>query len=225
MAEIDLENPGKLTASADNAKDYTFYIVKSKPHYNPQAFQANPNCVAGQDLFYRSDVLPDKDGNVMADLAPKANDLKHKMKDAGDIKVKVVVLATSKPGNEDPNARLAVIEDSDLTKIPPTIEISTEEDKRTVIVGDKFAIKFLVKGIDSVTLRCEPAGIVNLPKTSLTKTEILEITAAKAGKVTIFCSGTSIGGSKIEQKIDLTAEGPSLKIAGIGYVEKDVPAA
>ena len=44
MPEIDLENPGKLVASADNAKDYVFYIVKAKSQYTPKAFQANPNC-------------------------------------------------------------------------------------------------------------------------------------------------------------------------------------
>ena len=219
MAELDLECPGKLYASADNAKDYVFYIVKAKPWYSPKAFQANPNCAAGADLFLRTEVLPDKDGNISYDLAPKANELKHKMKDAGEIKVNVVVLATSRPGNEDPNARLAVMEAGALTKIPPTIEISTEKDAKLFIVGNKFAIKFLVKGIDSVTLRCEPPGAFDFPKTSLTKTEILEITASKAVKGTIFCTGTSIGGAKIEKTIDLEAEGPQLKIEGVGYTD------
>ena len=214
-----MENPGKLVASADNAKDYTFYIVASKAWYTTKAFQANPNCAAGADLFLRTEVLPDKNGNIEYDLAPKANDLKHKMKDSGNIRVKLVVLATSKPTNEDPAARMAVMEGSELTKIPPTIEISTEEDRKTFIVGNTFAIKFLVKGIDSVTLRCEPAGAFDFPKTTLSKTEILEIGAKKAVKGTIFCTGTSIGGNKIEQKIDLEAEGPSLKIDGVGYTD------
>ncbi len=220
MAEIDLENPGKLVASADNAKDYVFYIVKAKPWYDEKAFQANPNCVAGSDLFWKSDVLPDKSGQVEIDIAPKANDLKHKMKDEGSIKVKVVALATAKPGDEDPNARLAVIEECELKKIPPTIEISTEDNKKVFKVGMQLAIKFLVKGIDQVTIKCEPAGAFKFPKTSLSKTEIMEITADKAVKGSVICSGNSIGGNKIECKFDLEAEGPSLKIAGIGYTEK-----
>ena len=220
MAEIDLENPGLLVASADNAKDYTLYIVRAKPQYNPKAFEANPNCVSGSDLFLKSDILPDKNGNVEYDLKAKANDLKHKMKDLGKIPVKVVALATAKKGNEDENAKMAVVEGGELKKIPPTIEISTEEDKKVFIVGNKFAIKFLIKGIDQVTIRSEPAGCLNIPKTTLTKTEILEVTASKAAKNTIFVSGTSIGGNKIEKKIEIEAEGPSLVIKGIGYVEK-----
>lgn len=220
MPDIDLESPGKLIASCDNAKDYTFYIVKAKPQYSPKNFQANPNCVAGADLFFRSDVLPDKSGNIELDLAPKANDLKHKMKDLGNIKVKVVVLATARATNEDPNAKLAVLEGCELKKTPPTIEISTEDDKKVFIVGNKFAIKILIKGIDSVSIRSEPAGVLTFPKTTLTKTEIIEITATKAAKNTIFVSGTSIGGNKIEQKVDIESEGPSLKIAGMGYIEK-----
>jgi hypothetical protein len=220
VAEIDLENPGKLTASAENAKDYVFYIVKAKPWYNPKAFQANPNCVAGKDLFYKSAALPDQDGNVEIDLAPVANDLKHKMKDLGKIPVNVVALATSKAGNEDPTLKLAVMEPCDLKKIPPVIEISTEDDKKSFIVGHKFAVKFLVKGMDQATIRSEPAGKLKFPKTTLEKTEILEIEANGAAKNTIFCSGTSIGGTRIEAKIDIEAEGPTLKIDGMGYIEK-----
>src|SRR5437870_6855478 len=220
MPEIDLENPGTLTATADNAKDYVIYIVKAKPQYTPKAFQANPNCVSGGDLLFKSDVLPDKGGKAEIDLAPKANDLKHKMKDEGLIKVKAVALATAKPGNEDPAAKLAVIEACDLKKIPPTIEMSTEEDKKLFKVGMKFAIKFVVKGIDQVSIKCEPAGCFKLPKDSLTKTEILEIEAAKAVKGTIIVSGTTIGGNKIEKKLEIEAEGPSLTIAGLGYIDK-----
>lgn len=220
MAEIDLENPGKLTASAENAKDYVFYIVKAKPWYNQKAFQANPNCVAGKDLFYKSEPQPDQDGNAEIDLAPVANDLKHKMKDLGKIPVSVVALATSKPGNEDPSLKLAVLEPCDLKKIPPVIEISTEDDKTSFIVGHKFAVKFLVKGMDQATIRSEPAGMLIFRKTSLASTEILEIEAKGASKNTIFCSGTSIGGNKIEAKIDIESVGPSLKIDGIGYIEK-----
>ena len=220
MAEIDLENPGKLVASADNAKDYVFYIVKAKAQYTPKAFQANPNCVAGGDLLFKSEVLPDKSGNVTIDIASKADDLKHKMKDLGEIKVKVVALATAKATNEDPSARLAVIEPCELKKIPPTIEISTEDDKKIFTVGKKFAVKFLVKGIDSVTLRSEPAGNIIFPKSTLEKTEIVEIEAKKNEKNTIYCSGTSIGGNKIEAKIAIESEGPKLKIAGMGFTEK-----
>ena len=220
MPEIDLENPGTLTATADNAKDYVIYIVKAKPQYTPKAFQANPNCVSGGDLFFKSDVLPDKGGKAELDLKDKANDLKHKMKDEGLIKVKAVALATAKPGNEDASAKLAVIEACDLKKIPPSIEMSTEEDKKIFKVGNKFAIKFVVKGIDQVTIKCEPAGAFKIPKDTLTKTEILEIEADKAVKGSIIVSGTSIGGNKIEKKIDIEAEGPSLTIAGIGYIDK-----
>jgi hypothetical protein len=220
VAEIDLENPGTLTATADNAKDYVIYIVKAKPQYTPKAFQANPNCVSGGDLFFKSEVLPDKGGQAQIDLSPKANELKHKMKDAGLIKVKAFALATAKKGNEDENAKLAVMEACDLKKIPPTIEISTEDDKKSFVVGNKFAVKFLVKGIDQVTIRCEPAGAFKFPESALTKTAIVEITADKAVKGTLFCSGTSIGGNKLEKKLDLEAVGPGLKIAGMGYTDK-----
>src|SRR4051812_17306503 len=108
MADIDLENPGTLSATARNAKDYVFYIVKSKPWYNSTAFQANPNCVAGPDLYYKSEVIADKGGKAEVELKAKADELKHKMKDEGKIRVHFVTLVTAKADNEDPGARLAV---------------------------------------------------------------------------------------------------------------------
>jgi hypothetical protein len=224
MNDIDLESPGKLEASADNAKDYVFYIVKAKAWYNPRTFQANPNCVAGGDLFFKSDLLPDQGGKAEFDLAAKADELKHRMKDEGKIKVKFVTVTSAKATNEDPEARLAVVEPCTLKKTPPVIEITSDGDRRSFAVGKSLALKFVLKGMVEADVRCEPPEAFKFARTRLTKTEFLEITADKAIKGTIYCSGISIGGNKIEAKIDIEAEGPSLKIAGLGYTEK-APAA
>jgi hypothetical protein len=119
--EIDLQNPGKLTASAKNAKDYTFYLVLPRPHYTPQMFQMNPNCVATPDMVMKIGTAADADGEGSVDLGPKANELKDKCK-APVTDARAVVIATSKGSNKDPNKRLAVVEPVTI-KNPVSIQV------------------------------------------------------------------------------------------------------
>lgn len=113
MPEINLDHPGTLSASADNAKDYTFYIVVDKPQYTQQSFEQNyPNCASPADLIFKSDVLPDHmtpdGGGATVDLTPKAEEIRSKLKDP-ETRAKVAVVATSLPGNQDPQKRMALV--------------------------------------------------------------------------------------------------------------------
>lgn len=102
MPEIDLEKPEKILASADNAKDYTFYLVADKPHFTREAFAANPNVASGNDLFFKSPVIPDKDGKSFVDLAPQAKSIKDKLKDERTPAIAVVVAnSMHEPGKRD----------------------------------------------------------------------------------------------------------------------------
>lgn len=109
--EIDLEKlPRRLVASAENARDYTFYIVKPKPSYTPQAFEANPNCVAAADLFLKLGPIPDRNGEAAAEItAANARSIQEKLTGAEE-EARAVVLATSKPTNAHPDKKLAIVE-------------------------------------------------------------------------------------------------------------------
>ena len=243
MPEIDLEAPGKIVATCDNAKDYTFYIVHDKPWYTPKQFQANPDCVAGKDLYWRSSAQPDDDGKVELDITSEVDAMKLKMKDDPTRKAKLVALATSRPGNEDPNAKLAVAEPYILKKLPPTLEFSIEDDRKVIIVGQKVGIKLVVHGMTEVSIEQSPDFMVDIGGASATLTankqgqrwgvtsgggsgqvqgaDEFDLSALKNGPVTLTVKATTVGGNKKEAKLELTAEGPKVVIDGMGYVEPE----
>lgn len=113
MAEIKLEAPGKLRASAENAKDYQFFIVHANAKYTKEAFEKNPNIASGNDLLFKSKVFPDKEGRAECDLGPKADEIKKKLK-SEKTKVKVAVVANQKPENREPEKPHAVVKDFTL---------------------------------------------------------------------------------------------------------------
>ena len=220
MADLDLDNPGKIWASADNANDYTFYVILDKPWYNTKAFEANPNCVAGKDLFFRSPVKPDESGHQKIDLDAVAEELRHKMKDAATAKGKLVCVATSKADNEDPHKRMAVMEPCDLKKEPPKMKITTQDDKKIVILGDKILFKVELKGMNGgCRFEIEPPGTADVSQSQAMKSQIIELHGKKNGKFTLTATGTSTGGTAMTEKVELECEGPKLVMKGMGYVD------
>ena len=220
MADIDLDNPGKIWASADNAADYTFYVVLAKPWYNAKAFEANPNCVAGKDLLFRSPLLPDKSGHAKIDLDAEAETLRHKLGDSATGKGNLVCVATSKPDNEDPHKRMCVMEPCDLHKEPPTLKLTTQDDKKLCIIGEKLLFKIEIKGMQNgCHFEIEPPDAADVSQSQCMKTQIVELKGKKNSKFTLTAIGTTTGGNKKEEKLELECEGPKLVMKGMGYIE------
>lgn len=93
--EIDLENAQHLIATAENAKEYQFLLVRPKPQYTPDAFKGNPNLAAGDDLLFKSALVSDENGQASVDLKPKAKEIGDKLKDA-ETQVLGVLIGTGK---------------------------------------------------------------------------------------------------------------------------------
>ena len=221
MADLDLDNPGKIWASADNAADYTFYVILDKPWYNIKAFEANPNCVAGKDLFFRSPVQPDESGHSKIDLDAVAEDLRHKMKDAATAKGKLVCVSSSKADNEDPHKRMAVMEPCEMHKEPPKLKITIQDDKKIVILNDKVLFKIELKGMaGGCRFEVEPRDTAEVNEAQALKSAILELHGKKNGKFTLTAKGTSTGGTQMTEKVDLECEGPKLVMKGMGYIDQ-----
>ena len=104
--EIDLENAQSLLASAKDAKDYLFYLIKADPKYTAEAFEENPNCVAAADLYFKSAVILDRNGKGSVPLSPKAKEIKDKLT-AEKTNAYGVLLATEKTGVGLPKAVLS----------------------------------------------------------------------------------------------------------------------
>jgi hypothetical protein len=79
--EIDLNDAKHLIATAENGKEYQFLLVREKPQYTAAAFEANPNLAAGDDLLFKSALIPDENGQAYVDLKPKAKEIGDKLKD------------------------------------------------------------------------------------------------------------------------------------------------
>lgn len=92
MAEIDLENPGSLVATARNARSYTFYLVRRRPEYRPETFERDPVQVPEADLLFASGPLPEKDGAAEASLAGSEAAIDRKC-DADETEALAVVVA------------------------------------------------------------------------------------------------------------------------------------
>lgn len=117
MREFEIDWLNRLSASAENAKDYTFYLVLDKPAYTAEAFQQNPDCAAAADVLFKSPVLPDQGGRASVDVAPERKAVTDKLKDGAN-QAKAVVVATSRPGSKEPEKRLAVVEPCTIRKKP-----------------------------------------------------------------------------------------------------------
>jgi hypothetical protein len=117
--EIDLKDLGLICASADNAKDYTFYLLYDRPEYTPQSIQQNPGCIKPADTLFMSSPIPDKEGMAEVDLSTQEKAICDKFN--GETKGKIACLATSKTGNKDPNKKLAVLEN--CTYIAPKLKL------------------------------------------------------------------------------------------------------
>src|SRR3954454_11422999 len=115
--EIDLEKaaPGFMFTKADNAKEYTFYLVADKPQFTPVAFEANPNLAQGDDLIFKSPMVEDINGKAQLDLADHAKTIKDKLKDAAT-PARAVVIAKARPYTENPNATAAQVQAVTLKK-------------------------------------------------------------------------------------------------------------
>lgn len=121
---IDIMTIGELAATADNARDYTFYLILDKPHYTAAALEQNPDCVAAADLIFKSPPVPDHSGQGKVDLRPHRDAIKGKLKDS-KTKAKAAVLATSREQNEDPKKKVAVFEP--CTIVGPVLNLGALE--------------------------------------------------------------------------------------------------
>lgn len=201
MSEIDLTKPGKLTASGQNAKDYTFYIFKDGPGYTKAALEANPNCIAAKDMILKSPPVPDSGGNCQWDMKPMARDLRQKLTDLFT-PVRVAVLGSSKDSNHNPKKKLADLQDYMLARGVPELKLTAELG--ALPVPEKIGMKVEFKNMDSVNLKVDPAGPVTLSKTTLTQPEVVTITAAKDGKVKITAT-------------EIESIGYNVALTGCGY--------
>jgi hypothetical protein len=122
--EIDLEKPapGFMFTKADNAKEYTFYLVADKPNFTPAAFEANPNLAQGDDLIFKSPMVEDVNGKAQLNLADHASTIKGKLKTA-KTPARAVVVAKARPYCENPNATAAQVQNVTLSKKAESIEL------------------------------------------------------------------------------------------------------
>lgn len=95
--EINLAEPQHLIATAENAKEYQFLLVRQKPQYTKAGFEQNPNLAAGDDLLFKSDLVADQNGQASVPLKPKVKEIEDKLKDAGpETLVTGVLIGTEK---------------------------------------------------------------------------------------------------------------------------------
>ncbi len=117
--QVDLQDLGIVCATADYAKDYTFYLLVDRAHYTPEALEKNPACIAPADLLFQSSPIPDKDGMAECDLSAHSRAITDKYN--GDTKGKLAVIATSQATNKDPHKKLAIVEACEL--IAPKLKL------------------------------------------------------------------------------------------------------
>jgi len=123
--DIDLEkaDPGKMYGGADNAKQYTFLLVKPKPDITPRLLESNPNAVTGDDLIFKSPVMPDEKNRAMVDIKDHADKIKKSLKEPKTPAI-AVVIAEARPGNENPAAKVAVFQPVTLHKKPDVLKLN-----------------------------------------------------------------------------------------------------
>lgn len=161
-SEIDLEKdaPGCMFTRADNAKDYTFYLVTDKETFTPQAFEANPNVATGDDLIFKSPLSQDINGKAFLDLAPHAKGIKGKLKQA-KTPARAFVVATANAACENPQQRAAKMSPVTLSKKDESIELKALVG--SVGPADWFAyhhsmlfVEMTVKNVPQITFEVDP---------------------------------------------------------------------
>ena len=113
--DLEKEEPGKMFTVGDNAKDYTFFLVKPKGDLKPSHVESNPSCFKDDELIWKSPLKTDEGGKAMVDLKEFKAAIKGKLQEAKTPAV-AIVLATARPGNENPNAKIAVFQPVTLHK-------------------------------------------------------------------------------------------------------------
>ena len=93
--EINLADPQFLIATAENAKEYQFLLVRTKPQYTKAGFEQNPNLAAGDDLLFKSDLVGDQNGQASVPIKAKAKEIGDKLKDP-ETPVTGVLIGTEK---------------------------------------------------------------------------------------------------------------------------------
>src|SRR5262245_43575126 len=88
MPELDLENPGLLTASAQNAKRYKVLLVGSKAGLTAQALEQDP-AWSGPDLVASQDAS-DSGGSATIDLGPLKSQIESKVEQCPELAAFVV---------------------------------------------------------------------------------------------------------------------------------------
>ncbi len=113
MTEINLDNPGRVWANAVNGKEMQFLIVADKAEFTKEAFEENPDCASGDDLFFKSDPVPNDNGQSILDLGPKKDELKEKITER-EVKARVVAISTPTDKTEEPDKKLASVQEVTL---------------------------------------------------------------------------------------------------------------
>lgn len=162
MSEIDLDaqEPVQMFAAADNAKEYTFYLVADKNEYSQRAFEWNPNVATGKDVYFKSPLLPDEGGRARVDLDKHAKEIKDKLTEVRT-PARAVVLATSKPKNRDPRKRQAKAQRVTIKQPKETIKLKNL--KGTVTQADWIThhhailfVEMVARGMPQVSFELDP---------------------------------------------------------------------
>jgi hypothetical protein len=128
--DIDLEkdDPGKMFGGADNAKDYTFFLFRTDAGITPKDLESKgAGGVPQKSLIFSSPVMPDEKNRALVDIKDHAKKIKGILSEAKTPAI-AAVLATARPGNENPNAKVAVFQ-------PVTLHCKPQKLKLNVLKG------------------------------------------------------------------------------------------
>ena len=73
--------------------------------------------------------------------------------------------------------------------------------------------------IEVICTQIEPPDAADVSQGQCMKTQIVELKGKKNTKFTLTAVGTTTGGNKKEEKLELECEGPKLVMKGMGYIE------
>src|SRR5438105_83242 len=97
MADLDLLKPGKLLASASNAKQYRFMLGKGSSKLDAKALADKPDS-GGADVVFQTGWLLDSSGKAEYQLSSAdADEIDKKLEGAEKPELKLVILAEAPP--------------------------------------------------------------------------------------------------------------------------------
>jgi hypothetical protein len=216
VAEIDLGTAGKMVGSAQFAKDYTFLIVADRPKYTPQVFEQNVGAATGEDLIFRSAVLPDENGSAELDLQPHLKQIRSKLPNVRTA-VKFVLVGTML---NYPGKRRAVMESHVLLRGEPAIRLVPQGPKAYAGDDPPFKVKVQAQDLDEVECRLDPADpkIATLSKAFVAaKTDYIYLSVKGSGKVKFVAQGKVGGAVRVIESCDIECIGDEVKIEAIGF--------